>query len=145
MSDKNRFVDNGDLTVTDTVTGLMWTKNDTMNELEKWVNYIEARDFVRGLREKKFAGYDDWRLPQKDELPTLFDELLSNKDQFGKVNHISDAFASGGGGFSLIADIITGRMRTWVFNTRTGEFSQPDGLWIISEAARAVRTIQSAK
>lgn len=140
MSEENRFIDNGDETITDTKTNLMWSKTDTMNKLEKWVNYIDARDFVREMRENKVAGYDDWRLPQKDECPTIFDELFSNKDQFGKINHISEKFASGGG-FSLIADIISGRMRTWVFNTRTGEFSQPDGLWIISEASRAVRNI----
>lgn len=144
MSDPIRFVDNGDSTVTDTASGLMWAKTDTMNDLEKWVNYIEAKDYVRLLREKKFAGYDDWRLPQRDEMPTLYDELLSNKDQFGKINHISEAFASGGG-FSLIGEIVSGRMRTWIYNTRTGEFSQPDGLWIISEAARAVRTVQPGK
>ena len=144
MSDTNRFGDNGDSTVTDTLSGLMWTKTDTMNDLEKWVNYIEAKDYVRILREKKFAGFDDWRLPQRDEMPTLYDELLCNKDQFGKINHISEAFANGGG-FSLIGEIVSGRMRTWIYNTRTGEFSQPDGLWIISEAARAVRTIKPAK
>lgn len=144
MSDTNRFVDNGDSTVTDTLSSLMWTKTDTMNDMEKWVNYIEAKDYVRLLREKKFSGYDDWRLPKKDEMPTLYDELLSNKDQFGKINHISDKFASGGG-FSLIGEIVSGRMRTWIYNTRTGEFSQPDGLWIISETARAVRTIKPAK
>ena len=144
MSDKKRFVDNGDLTVTDTLSGLMWSKNDTMNDLEKWVNYLEAKDYARGLREKKFAGYDDWRLPQRDEMISLYDELFCNKDQFGKINHISEVFASGGG-FSVIGDLTSGRMRTWVLNTRTGEFSQPDGLWIISEAARAVRTITAAE
>lgn len=144
MSDKNRFVDNGDGTVSDTLNGLMWTKTDTMNDLEKWVNYQEAADYARALREQKFAGCDDWRLPKKDEMATLFDKSFENKDQFDKVNHISEVFASGGG-FSMIAEQVVGRMRTWTFNTRTGEYDHPEGLWTLSEAARAVRNINPDK
>ena len=41
----------------------------------------------------------------------------------------------------MISDQTPGRMRTWVFNIRDGEYTQPDGLWTLAEAARAVRTI----
>ncbi|MFQ5444146.1 MAG: DUF1566 domain-containing protein [Nitrospinales bacterium] len=141
MSDKDRFVDNGDGTVTDHQTGLMWSKTDTMNDFKKWVNYQESADYARTLRENKMAGYDDWRLPDKDEMSTLYVESCSIKDTFGKEIHISDCFA-GGGGFTMVAEIIRGRPRTWVFNLRNREYSQPDGLWTLSEAARAVRTIK---
>ena len=137
---ENIFVDNGDGTVTCEVQGLMWCKNDSMNDLKKWVNYQESGDYVRELREKKYAGYDDWRLPAKDEMSTLFDKKFENADQFGKTIYISDQFASGGG-FSMIALQVTGRMRTWVLNIRDGEFSHPDGLWTLTEAARAVRSL----
>ena len=30
-------------------------------------------------------------------------------------------------------------MRTFVLNLRTGEYTHPDGLWTLTEAARAVR------
>lgn len=141
MSNSNRFVDNGDGTVTDAEKGLVWTRTDSMNDLEKWVNYQDATDYARLLNEKKFAGYEDWRLPTRDELCTIYDEAYSIKDKFGKDIHISDSFAPGGG-FSMIAALVPGRMRTWVFNLRTGECTQPDGLWTLSEAARAVRGIQ---
>ena len=118
----------------------MWCKNDSMNDLKKWVNYQESGDYVRELREKKYAGYDDWRLPAKDEMSTLFDKKFENADQFGKTIYISDQFASGGG-FSMIAQQVTGRMRTWVLNIRDGEYSHPDGLWTLTEAARAVRSL----
>ncbi|MEC7640739.1 MAG: DUF1566 domain-containing protein [Nitrospinota bacterium] len=147
MTEKLRFLDNEDGTVTDTKTGLMWTKTDTMNDFKKWVNYQESADYVRGLREKKFAGYDNWRLPTRDEMVMLYDKTLSNKDTFGKEVHISNQFASGCG-LSMIAQILPGRMWTFVLNLRDGEMSNPhrpdglnDGLWSLTESARAVRDV----
>ncbi len=137
---KNTFVDNGDGTVTSKEHGLMWMKTDSMNDLKKWVNYQDSADYVRELSENKFAGYEDWRLPTRDEMSTLYHEDLSNTDQFGKTIHISDQF-SPGGGFSMVAQQVPGRMRTWVFNIRDGEYTHPEGLWTITEAARAVRKI----
>ncbi|MBT3922241.1 MAG: DUF1566 domain-containing protein [Nitrospina sp.] len=143
MSDdisENNFVDNGDGTVTSRAHGLMWCKTDSMNDLKKWVNYQESADYARGMREKKFAGYEDWRLPSKEEMVTIFDKNLENTDQFGKTIHISDQFASAGG-FSMVALQVSGRMRTWVLNIRDGEFTHPDGLWTLTEATRVVRSI----
>jgi len=140
MAEQERFVDNGDETVSDRKTGLMWKKTDSMIDLKKWVNYQESVDYVRELKENKFCGYDDWRLPTKDEMQTLYDEAFSQKDKFGKIIHISDKFASGCG-FSMIAKQVDGRMRTWVLKLRDGEFEQPDGLWTLTEAARAVRSL----
>ena len=139
-SDNNIFIDNGDGTVTSKHHNLMWCKNDSMIDLKKWVNYQESVDYVRGLNENKYAGYDNWRLPAKDEMSTLFDKSFENTDQFGKAIHISEQFASGGG-FSMIAQQVPGRMRVFVLNIRDGEFSQPDGLWTLTEAARAVRSL----
>ena len=139
MTPQQRFVDNGDETVSDRKTGLMWKKTDTMTDLKKWVNYQDSVDYVRELKEKRFAGYDDWRLPTKDEMYSLYDETLSQKDKFGKIIHISNQFASGGG-FSMIAKMVDGRFRTWILKLRDGEYENPDGLWTLTEAARAVRS-----
>jgi len=118
----------------------MWKKTDTMIDLKKWVNYQDAVDYARELKENKFAGYDDWRLPTRDEINTLYDESFSQTDKFGKIVHISDKFTNGCG-FSMIAKQVDGRMRTWVLKIRDGEFEQPDGLWTLAEAARAVRSL----
>tara|TARA_B100000686_G_scaffold140937_1_gene148508 strand:- start:1653 stop:2078 length:426 start_codon:yes stop_codon:yes gene_type:complete len=139
-SEDNIFIDNGDGTLTSKSHNLMWCKTDSMIDLKKWVNYQESVDYMRGLNENRYAGYDDWRLPSRDEMLTLFDKNFENKDHFGKTIHISDQFASGGG-FSMIAQQVPGRMRVFVLNIRDGEFSQPDGLWTLTEAARAVRSL----
>ena len=140
MTEQERFVDNGDETITDRETGLMWKKTDTMIDLKKWVNYQDAVDYARELKESKFAGYDDWRLPTRDEMSTMYDETFSQTDKFGKIVHISDKFTSGCG-LSMIAKQVDGRMRTWVLKIRDGEFEQPDGLWTLAEAARVVRSL----
>ena len=64
MSTKSRFMDNGDVTVTDTSTGLQWQKGDDAVER----NYKEAQRYISKLR---LAGYNDWRLPCKEELMEL--------------------------------------------------------------------------
>ncbi|OGW19507.1 MAG: hypothetical protein A3K09_08625 [Nitrospinae bacterium RIFCSPLOWO2_12_FULL_47_7] len=118
----------------------MWAKTDTMNDMGKWVNYMESLDYIRELNDKKFANHDNWRLPSKDELSTFYDESFANTDKFGKRVHIAGCFPSGCG-LSMVAQLISGRPRTWVLSLRDGQFSQPDGLWTIAESARAVRTI----
>lgn len=59
-----RFVDNGDGTVTDNMTGLIWQKEDDGKER----NYKEALGYCESLN---LGGYDDWRLPRKEELIKL--------------------------------------------------------------------------
>ncbi len=59
-----RFVDNGDGTVTDTSTGLMWQQGATQTER----TWEEALVYCEAL---KLGGYSDWRLPNRHELHTL--------------------------------------------------------------------------
>ena len=55
---------NGDVIVTDTKTGLMWQKT---YETDK-KNWQQALDYCENLT---YAGYSDWRLPDKNELASL--------------------------------------------------------------------------
>lgn len=63
----NDFIDNDDGTITDRATGLMWEKNGSGKEL----SYKQAKAYVNGLNESKFAGYGDWRFPTIEELYTI--------------------------------------------------------------------------
>ncbi|MFR9660401.1 MAG: DUF1566 domain-containing protein [Rikenellaceae bacterium] len=57
----NKFVDNGDGTVTDKATGLMWSKEDSQEGMD-WVVSLQYAE------SSELAGYDDWRLPNVKEL-----------------------------------------------------------------------------
>ncbi len=63
---KNRFVDNGDGTISDLATGLMWTKADSGRGL----NWQAALAWCEQLT---LAGHGDWRLPNAKELQSLVD------------------------------------------------------------------------
>jgi hypothetical protein len=69
-----RFIDNGDGTVTDGETNLVWQK-DTAPERITWP---EAQEYVEQLNAESFAGHNDWRLPTNEELLTL---MLSRENK----------------------------------------------------------------
>ncbi len=70
----SRFTDNSDGTITDNVTGLMWTKNANLPETYK--TWKQALDYVASMNSgaKPNFGYGDWRLPQISELENLVNE-----------------------------------------------------------------------
>ena len=91
------FVDNGDGTISDTHSNLMWKKDDSYKEFGYGITWLEAHDYCEMLNDKKFAGYDDWRLPGIEESKSLFSFVQSNSDKNGAEIHISDLFEQGGG------------------------------------------------
>lgn len=62
----NVFVDNGDLTVSDTATGLTWAKNDSGTAL----NWQASLNYCESLT---LANKSDWRLPHIKEIQSLVD------------------------------------------------------------------------
>ncbi len=70
-----RFTDNGDQTVTDHLTGLMWAKNANLaSGTMLWNDAIDyANDLSLGS-EGCGISYTDWRLPNSNELQTLIDK-----------------------------------------------------------------------
>ncbi len=63
---QNDFADNGDETITDRATSLMWTKSDS----GKPMNWESALKYSENL---SVAGYNDWRLPNVKELQSIVD------------------------------------------------------------------------
>lgn len=70
---RNVFVDNGDGTVTDRATGLMWSQGDSGAGLD----WEDALAWVAGRNTDDHLGYDDWRLPNIKELQSIVDYASS--------------------------------------------------------------------
>ena len=77
------YTDNGDGTVTDNVTGLMWAQSPDMDgdgdiDVTDKMTYDEA---LAGAETFNLAGYDDWRLPSIKEQYSLI--IFSGVDPSG--------------------------------------------------------------
>ena len=69
----NVFADNGDGTITDHATGLMWAQNDSGTTQ----NWAEALAYVETLNGANHLGHNDWRLPDVKALQSILDYTRS--------------------------------------------------------------------
>ena len=68
---KERFIDNADGTVTDTLLNVMWSKTDNHGN----INWRQAQQWVKYTFPYTLpTSYDNWRLPAIDELKTLYEK-----------------------------------------------------------------------
>lgn len=65
----NEFRDNGNATVIDRATGLMWSKSDSGIGM----NWQEALAWAQQKNAEKYLGYSDWRVPNAKELQSIVD------------------------------------------------------------------------
>ncbi len=70
---QSAFVNNGDGTVTDMATGLMWQRKDD-NALRAW---SDAGSYCQGLN---LGNKQDWRLPNIKELQTIIETKINEPD-----------------------------------------------------------------
>ncbi|MBV6343042.1 DUF1566 domain-containing protein [Candidatus Magnetobacterium casense] len=77
-----RFTDNGNLTVTDNLTVLLWMKDagtPTVGACTGGIKYWQPTlDYVLCLNTANYLGYSDWRLPNIKELFSLIDHAMYN-------------------------------------------------------------------
>lgn len=99
-SEDNRFLDNGDGTISDTRTGLMWVKKDSYLHTGRMMNWRESFQYVQQLNEDMYANHMDWRMPTLDELRTLYEADKTNSAQVGREMkiHIDPIFGKKGCG-----------------------------------------------
>ena len=69
----NSFADNGDGTITDSASNLMWSQNDSGTGL----NWEEALAWVQTRNAANYLGHGDWRLPEAKELQSIVDYTRS--------------------------------------------------------------------
>lgn len=131
------YTDNGDGTITDNNTGLMWEKLDnsrkaglagihTATRLYVW---SDALGKVAALNFAGFAGYNDWRLPNISELMSLID--ISHEkpaiDSVFNTNCVADC--------TIATCSCTGSEYTW--SSTTSQFT-PANAWIVDFTAGGV-------
>ncbi|MGD0844412.1 MAG: DUF1566 domain-containing protein [Geobacteraceae bacterium] len=76
-----RITDNGDGTMTDNLTGLVWTKDAytpgpfacVPGPAAKYFPWQGALDYIVCLNDNSYLGHNDWRLPNVNELRSLID------------------------------------------------------------------------
>jgi hypothetical protein len=71
-----RFSDNGDQTILDNLTGLVWSKDANTPGPEACgpgtsKSWQDALDYVKCINNNMYLGYNDWVLPNKKELSSL--------------------------------------------------------------------------
>jgi hypothetical protein len=79
---------NGDKVVIDHATDLMWHQSGSGKSME----WNQANGWVRSLNSRRYAGFNDWRLPTLDEAASLLesskrnglyiDSVFSNKQEY---------------------------------------------------------------
>ena len=109
-----RFTDNGDGTITDNMTLLIWQKIHPSQTM----TWEEALVYASGL---SLAGKSDWRLPNIKELQSLNDEGLM-KPSFNKV-YFTNVSA---GNFWSSTTLVNAPVRAWDINLDYGIVSYND-------------------
>ncbi len=136
-TESQRFNDNGDGTITDSETGLTWTKEDSWQFEKQWVSWDEAEKYIAKLCYIAFAETQDWRLPTRTEISSIFEQDKSNKDKYGKEIHLDPVFPEGSLAKHWTYDY-TGN-DAYIMDFGTGEVSQLYKSKAGRMAARAVR------
>jgi hypothetical protein len=65
---------NGDKVVIDHATGLMWHQSGSSD----YMSWNSAKDWIRDLNRRGYAGYQDWRLPTLEEAVSLLEASRKN-------------------------------------------------------------------
>ena len=129
---EERFIDNGNETITDSQTGLTWLKKDTRQMLGKWRNLEQAKTYTDELNALKFGGFDDWRVCRLDDIKTIFDKNCSLKAHGGDTIYLPSVFEPGcadvtwtdtvNGDRAMMFNLIKGRSN-WINKLGEGPFA----------------------
>jgi len=125
------YFDNGDGTVTDLNTGLVWEKmtgDGSIHDMNNFYTWQEAvYVHIATLNAANFAGHNDWRLPNVKELMSIINYEQANaavSSMFGPVPIYSDYWSSTiwafGPSFALAVDFFDGSVQGMANNNRFG-------------------------
>ncbi len=66
---ENDFADNGDGTISDSATGLMWAQDDSGDGM----NWEDALAWAQDMNAAEYLGHSDWRVPDAKEFHSILD------------------------------------------------------------------------
>ena len=96
----SRFTDNGDGSILDSETGLVWAKEDSWPVAQDWLNFQESLQFVDDMNKKDYLGFHDWRIPEREEIEKIFIADSTIMARSNNEIHLDPLFAPGGGNAS---------------------------------------------
>ncbi|TDJ51536.1 MAG: DUF1566 domain-containing protein [Nitrospina sp.] len=105
MTENTRFIDNGNGTITDTQTQLMWKKTDSFQDTKKWKNWFTGHEYMQIVNLERLGGFEDWRFPNEDEAYSLFEMDKTNQDKYGDDIYLDPLFEPGSAGNTWTEDI----------------------------------------
>jgi hypothetical protein len=122
-----RMRDNGDGTLTDTVTGLVWLKradclSGTWSDAVATVRGLASGQC--GLRDGSAAGA--WRMPNRKEMASLADRALNNQADF-----FDTAWTSAGSGIPSAAAVFDHFVTLQYYWTSTTDAADPTQAWTV--------------
>lgn len=103
LSGSARYRSNGDGTVTDGTTGLIWTLLDSQQTRGNCMDYASTRQYVQSLRT---GGYGDWRMPSANELAALYKQTPYFPGAGAEWYWTAEAYVRG---HHAVADVVTTR------------------------------------
>ncbi|MFQ5787846.1 MAG: DUF1566 domain-containing protein [Thermodesulfobacteriota bacterium] len=127
----------GDNVVIDHATGLMWYQSGS----EKDMVWNEAKQWVRDLNSRGYAGYSDWRLPTVEEAASLLESSKKAGDLY--IDTVFDIRQSGiwTGDENDSASYLDG---AWSIRFR-GAYGGGNVCWCYDNASNYVRPVRSMK
>ena len=109
-----RYIDQGNGTIADQNSGLLWQRADSYHELKQGMNWYQALEYIDLKNSEKFAGFGDWRLPTLKELKNLYDASRPIKSKDGERIGLPEPFKSGGS-YYLWTNTERGLENAWYF------------------------------
>ncbi|CCQ90740.1 hypothetical protein NITGR_360078 [Nitrospina gracilis 3/211] len=140
----SRFVENDDDTIIDMKRRLIWCRQDSWQLTDKWLSWVQARDYAQELNKKAHGGYKDWRMPTTDEVRSLFDKSQENTDHMGQKAFLVKLFPPGFGFLCWTKETRT-KTQAVRFNFRKGGITFDDVYRTSRGATRYCRDIPKSE
>gem|GEM_PF-1695965 len=133
-----RFASHGE-TITDNLTNLVWTRDAKTagpvgcgeGSASTWQG---ALDRVKCLNSNNYLGYNDWRLPNVNELESLVNYEVNYAENSDRVLSVSEWLASAGQGFASV--------QPYSYWSSTSEADAPGYAWAINMYAGYLQAVR---